>query len=648
MVEARDPPEPARIRPPPMGGVNDGLFTLAMFVVVVAALYFAREVLIPITMAILLSFVLAPVVEMCRSLRIPRAPSVILAVLLGLTAIGALGGVIGVQVAGLATDAPRYASTIERKFETLRDATLGKITELTQRVGRQIERPASPPPPAAGAQGVPLPRAVPVEVIPPPSDPLSLALSVLQPILTPLESALIIFIVAVFILIQRDDLRDRMIRLFGSTDLHRTTVAMNEAAYRLSKYFLSQLAINTAFGIVNGLGLLLIGVPSPVLWGILAALLRFVPYVGPLIAAALPAALAAAVSPHWTMAAWTLGLFAVTEGITGQVIEPLVYGHSTGLSPAAVVIAAIFWSWLWGPIGLILSTPLTLCLVVLGRYVDRLEFLDVLLGDRPALTPVENFYQRMLADDLDDALEQAELLLKGSSLTAYYDEVVMKGLKLAANDAQRGVLDESKIELIKRTVHSLIQDLADHDDRDPHPSERDEARETSSKSEKDVQGQPAPITASESLAPAWSARAPVLCIAGRGPLDDAPASILAQLLEKHGLGSHVASHHSVSRENIHSLNVEGIAMVCVSYLDISGSPAAVHYLIRRLRRRLPQAPIVVGLWPEDDPTLRDDRAKAVLGADYYATSLGEAVEACVKAASENPPRLLAETGRLAG
>ena len=239
-----------------------------------------------------------------------------------------------------------------------------------------------------------------------------------------------------------------------------------------SGYFLAQLAINTCFGVVATVGLFFIGVPSPALWGITSALLRFVPYIGPVIAALLPAALAAAVDPGWSMVLWTLGLYVVSESITGQVIEPLIYGHSTGLSPAAVVIAAIFWTWLWGPIGLVLSTPLTLCLVVLGRHVDRLEFFDVMLGDRPALTPVENFYQRMLADDPDEAQHQAELMLKERSLTAYYDEVALKGLQLAANDVLRGALDPLKLERIRDNVQSLVDDLASHEDRDPHPADK--------------------------------------------------------------------------------------------------------------------------------------------------------------------------------
>ena len=274
-----------------------------------------------------------------------------------------------------------------------------------------------------------------MEVLERESTPLELLRDVVVPVIAPLATVGIVFIVLIFILLQREDLRDRMIRLFGSSDLHRTTVAMDDAARRLSRYFLLQLGLNACFGLLISVGLWLIGVPSPLLWGIFAALMRFVPYIGAIIAGALPAALAAAVDPGWSMALLTVALFVVAEPVMGNVIEPLVYGQSTGLSPFAVVVSAIFWTWLWGPIGLLLATPLTLCLVVLGRHVDRLEFLDVLLGDRPALTPAENLYQRMLAGDPDEALESAEQLLKERSLTSYYDDVVLGGLRLAANDA---------------------------------------------------------------------------------------------------------------------------------------------------------------------------------------------------------------------
>lgn len=629
--------QPARVSPPPLPGLAT-LVALATGVTAVAGLYLAREVLIPITLAILLSFVLAPLVELLRRIRLPRVVSVLLAVFLGLSVIAGLGGVIGMQVAGLASDVPRYASTMEAKVSSLRAMTLGRINTLMDRFGRQMQHAAQAPSPAAvpaepGAAEQQKP--IPVSVQQPSAEPLTIAKAVLQPILAPVESALIIFIVAVFILMQKEDLRDRLIRLFGSGDLHRTTVAMDDTAHRLSRYFVAQVAINSIFGIVVGCGLLLIGVPSPMLWGILAAILRFVPYVGPLIAAALPVALAAAVSPHWSPVVWTLALFAVAEGVTGQAVEPLVYGHSTGLSPLAVVVAAIFWSWIWGPIGLVLSTPLTLCLVVLGRYFEKLQFLDVLFGDRPALSPAENFYQRMLADDPDEALEQAELLLQERSLTSYYDEVVLRGLQLAANDAQRGVLDTAKLEQIKANVRSLVSDLADHDDRDPPPSEKEDAAANTSVAEKAVDKTKAPeamALPAERLGEHWRGKTPVLCLAGKGPLDEATSTILAQLLAKHGLGARVAPYRAASREGVASLDVEGVAMVCISYLEISGSPAALHYLMRRLRRRMPGVPILVGLWPSEEAAVKDKRVQAVIGADYYTTSLREAVDTCVKVA----------------
>src|SRR3954470_19932638 len=268
------------------------------------------------------------------------------------------------------------------------------------------------------------------------------------------------------------------------------------------------------------------------------------------------------------MALETAALFVVIETLVGQFLEPLIYGHSTGLSPISVVVAAIFWTWLWGPIGLILSTPLTLCLVILGRHVPRLEFLDVILGDRPALTPVENFYQRMLANDPDEALDQAELLLKERSLTAYYDEIALKGLQLAVNDAQRGALTGDQVDRIKNSIRSLVRDLADHDDRDPRPEEEAAAAETASHAERAIAKPSAPADAPEQLAPAWRTEAPVLCLAGRGTLDEAATAMLAQLLTKHNLGSRVAPHQAASREYISALDVESVAMVCISYFPV--------------------------------------------------------------------------------
>ncbi len=304
-----------------------------------------------------------------------------------------------------------------------------------------------------------------------------------------------------------------------------------------------------------------------------------------------------------------------------------------------MVVSAIFWSWLWGPVGLILSMPLTLCMVVLGRDVDRLEFLDVMLGDRPALTPVESFYQRILAGDADEAQDQAEVLLKERSLSSYYDEVALKGLQLAANDAQRGALPLPlpQLERVKNTIKSLVSELDSHDDKEPAPVQAEDADEAAARprDERELPKAAPPDDAAQTpgdLAPGWQSEVPVLCLAGKGPLDEAASAMLAQLLGKHGLQARTIPHEAASREGIGGLDVTGAAMICISYLDISGSPSHLRYLMQRLKRRLPGIPILVGLWPSEDEALSNDRVRAIIGADYYSTSLREAVNSCVEAA----------------
>ena len=630
---------PATVAPAETPGLS-GLLALAVAVVVIAALYFAREVLIPITVAVILSFMLAPLVSRFQRWHIPHAAAVVLAVLIAIGVVGGLAGVIGTQVAGIAGDVPQYSATIKRKIASIENMTTGRLRGLTERLSQQTA-PAAPTRPGAEAAApaigeAPKPQLVQVE--PPPTSAMEIARTVLEPVLSPLATLFIILIVTVFVLMQREDLRDRMIRLFGSNDLQRTTVALDDAGHRLGRFYLSQLAINATFGVVVTVGLYFIGVPSAILWGVTGAVLRFVPYIGPVIAAVLPAALAAAVDPGWTPVLEVIALYLVVETVTGQFIEPLIFGHLTGLSPAAVVIAAIFWTWLWGPIGLLLSTPLTLCLVVLGRHVDRLEFFDVMLGDRPALTPVENFYQRMLADDPDEAQAQAETLLKERSLTAYYDEVALKGLQLAANDALRGTLPPEKVRTINDSVKALIADLASHEDRDPHPSDKQAARAEATRAERAVPTPGAPKGDAPEVAaraPGWRGDAPVLCLAGKGPLDESASAMLAQLLGKHGLGARTAAYGTASRQTIDALDVTGIAMVCISYLEISGSPSGLHYLVRRLRARVPNAKILVGLWPTDGEDGEDDRIRNVVAADVYASNLKEAVNACAAAAHED-------------
>ena len=617
--------------------VADAARSMTLFVMTVATLYFGREVLVPITLALLLAFVLAPLVGLLRRLRLGRVPSVLLTVLLATGLLLALGGVIGSQLADLATNVPRYVSTVENKVDAIRQLTIGRLSALTERMGSHAEpaanAPASPQQAPASPQAAPVPdmRAL-------TSSPLELAWHYLSPVLSPLATFGIVFVVAIFALLQQEDLRDRLIRLFGTKDLHRATVAIDDGGRRLSRYFLTQLCINTGFGCLIGIGLFFIGVPNPVLWGILSALLRFVPYIGAFISALLPVALAAAVAPGWSMPLWTFGLFVLTELVTGQAIEPLVYGHSTGLSPFSVVVAAIFWSWVWGPIGLILSTPLTLCLVVLGRHIDRLEFLDVLLGDTPALTPTENFYQRLLAGDPDEMQEEAERTLKQRSLSTYYDEVALKGLQLAAKDSERGVLTHGQLEHVKRTIKALVGELAGHDDVAPKakPAQPDDTALAPAPGRRELPDNPTPdgsAPARADLPPAWRGETPILCLAGRGPLDEAASAMLAQLLEKHGLGARLTPYEAASRERVEMLDVSGVAMVCISYLDIAGTPAHLRYLMQRLRRKLPKGtPILVGLWPSGDAALTSRIVQTEIGADYFTSSLRDTVDACLQVA----------------
>lgn len=625
--------DPSSRRRPPAAEVpaaevpNIGtLIAIVVAVVTIAALYFAKDVLIPITLAILLSFVLTPIVELLRKIWIPRAVAVILSVLLALGVIFIIGTIIAAQVAGLVDELPRYVAAIQSKLASLQTFVLGQLSSVMSGLE------SSP----VGETAAPVAPSAPATPAVPPASPLASLGGYLAPILHPLETTAIVLVVTIFILLQREDLRDRLIRLVGATDLHRTTTALDDAAKRLSKYFLAQLTINACFGCVVSIGLYFLGLPSPILWGIVAALLRFVPYVGTALGAALPIAIAAAVDPGWTTALWTAAFFLAADLLTGQVVEPLVYGHSTGLSPVAVIVAAIFWSWLWGPIGLILSMPLTLCLIVLGRHVERLEFLDVMLGDRPALTPAEAFYQRMLAGDPDEALDAAEAMLRERPLSNYYDEVALKGLQLAANDAERGVLPAGRLERVRDSALSLIGDLSERPDVEQKPEMASPPASAAPIAETSQAEQALPNTAAPptpaAIPDAWRAEGAVLCIAGRGPLDEAGSAMLAQLLVKRGIGARLVPHGDVARDRVQNLAVTGAVMVCISYLEVSGQPAHLRYLIRRLRARLPNAPILVGLWPEEAPVLADKSLQAAFGASRYTSSLHAAVTACVEEA----------------
>ena len=515
--EARDPFSGPRAD---LGRRAETTDTIIIGVAVIAGLYFGREVLVPMSIAVLLSFVLAPLVDALSHLRIGRVASVLIAVALAFGILGILGAVIGRQAAQLSENLPAYQVVIGKKLDAVRSSALGarmveKAADALHGLENNIGKPSVPSSPSPGAGPVPQAgdRPLQVEVHEPPPGPVQILQSILSALLPPLATAAIVIIFVVFILLQQRDLRDRFIGLIGSHDLHRTTKALDDAAQRLSRYFLALTGVNASFGLIIGLGLSVIGVPNPVLWGIVGAVLRFVPYAGAFIAAALPLALAAAVDPGWSMVAETAVLFVVVEGVMGQVVEPQLFGHTTGMSPLAIIVAAGFWTLIWGAPGLLLSTPITACLVVLGRHVESLNFIELLLGDKSPLSPVQSFYQRILASDPAEVVFQAESLLKDMTLLDYYEQVALPGLAMAQIDVVRGVMDRGRQAEICEAVESVVADLSDHVDID-----------------KEVTPSGPLLESSGAIEPFSSGAA--LCLAGRTPIDQAACAILSQLIER--------------------------------------------------------------------------------------------------------------------
>src|SRR6516165_3748111 len=438
------------------------LTNMAVAALIIAALYFGREIFVPLALAVLLSFVLAPFVIRLHSWRIPRTASVLLVVFFGFSIIFSLGGLMVSQATRLAAKLPGYQETLSDKVESLRglmggSGTLGQASTVLKKLETELEEGN-----AAGQTARQKAVPIPVEIQQPDPGALTTLGKIIEPLLSPLTTTGVVVIFVAFFLLQREDLRNRLVRLAGSGDIQRTTAALDDAGKRLSRLFLTQIIFNGMFGLAIGVGLEFIGVPSAPLWGLMAMILRFVPYIGALISAIFPLILAAAVGSGWAMLVLTALLFVFFELLAGQVIEPLVYGHSSGLSPVAVILSASFWTWLWGPVGLVIATPLTVCLVVVGRHVERLKFLDVMLGDRPPLSPPQLVYQRMLAGDPLEAAEQAHAFLKTSSLRSYCDTILLEGLRLAEADRRLGHLDEERLDRVASTVDELVADLEVH------------------------------------------------------------------------------------------------------------------------------------------------------------------------------------------
>jgi predicted PurR-regulated permease PerM len=584
--------------------------TIAVLVVVVGALYLGSEILIPLALAILLSFTLAPIVIRLRRWGLGRIPSVVAVVLLVFVGLASLGSVVATQLVDLATNLPKYEWNLRSKIRELRIAVpSGGVVERTSNMLRdlrqELQAVTNPPDEDPGDQATPSGDGEPVkpvlvQVQSPQPAPLETLREVGGPMIAPIATAGLVVVLVIFMLLQREDLRDRVLRLAGGQEVARATDAMDDAGKRISRYLLMQLTINVLYGIPVGIGLYVIGVPNPILWGCLATVLRFIPYLGPVLGALFPIALSFAVAPGWTLPLLTVALFVILELFTNNVLEPWLYGSSTGLSPVAILVAAVFWTMLWGPLGLLMSTPLTVCLVVLGRHVPQLGFFDVLLGDEPALSPEVKFYQRLIARDPDEATELAEEYLEDGSLDRLYDSVILPALVHAEQDRLRGSLDRTTVEEIAEDAIGVIDELEEEQDL----LSDEVADETAA-------GAPTPIS--------------VLCIGARNGLDEAAAAMLAHLLSRRGAEAKTVPRAAISVKNLASLERDGVTLVCLSYVN----PAATQHAqrtIRRLRQHFgAKVRIMVGMWTAAPSAETPKELLEATGADLVVTTLRQAL-----------------------
>ncbi len=583
-------------------------------VIIIGALYFGSELFVPLAISVLLAFALSPIVQFMRRRWVPHSLAVVITVLLAFVIIFFIGAVVTRQVAELGADLPQYQAALKDKVKTISSFAGGKGGAIDRAEGTlrelqaELEKGTAETPAPGGLGG--LTRwtngPIPVEVHAPPPTALEQISTIIAVALSPLATIGIIIVFVVFLLLKQTDVRDRAIRLLGVHDLEKTTTALDDAASRLSKYFLSLVLMNTGFGATIGLGLWIIGVPNPILWGIIATLLRFIPVVGVFIAAAIPVVLAAAVDPGWMKLGAVLALYLIVETIMNLVIETWLQTTSTGLSVLAILLAAAFWTLLWGPIGLLLAVPLTAVLVVFGRHVDGLSFLHVLLGDAPALTPPESFYQRMLAGDPHEAAEQAEKLLKEMSIEEYYDDVVMEGLRLAQTDADLRKLNSARLPDIRDTAVIAIDALDDHITENSNGAEAPE------------------------LLPDWRTEGAIICVAGQSALDELAAMILAKLLRNRGFNPKLMRMADLSSAQLEAAAINGTGLVCISMFDVAHRGAYLKFLARRLRRILPHASLLGGFWKYSNGNTSIAEIAGIV--PNQVKSLAEAVAFCLNKA----------------
>ncbi len=618
--------------PAATGALRDRALGVIATATLLAMLYFARDVLVPITLAFILSLLIAPLVRVLRRVGLTQTWAVLAAVIMLAASFGAVATVIGSQLVRMAASLPQYEKTIQLKLETLNNATVGRVNSFTGQAGRLLNRPAEPTPLALDEPEVANSSApIPVELHQPPPDPLQVIQRVLTSVWVPIETAGIVLVVLVFVLLEQEALRDRFIRIAGGSDIRLSTLAINDAGERLSRFFVLQFTVNVGVGVMIWIGLSLIGLPHPLLWAVLAAVLRFVPYVGVWIAAGCSSLLAAAVDPGWSLSFIVFGLFVVVELVAAQLIEPQLYGHTTGLSPLSVVIAAIFWSWLWGPIGLIVSTPLTLCLLVAGRHIKALSLLDVLLGDTQALTMPQRFYQRALSADSTEIIASARQFLKRNSFANYCDLVLLPAMHLARLDLQTGAISEEQQMKVRGAVVAVIAAIGGEPRRilrrDRHPSLL-----AQSNAGRQLRQQ------RESLSGRWQGPLSVppgsvmLCVGLGSMADELATELLVRILRDQKIDARHLSLEDMSNSEPPPNAADLVSMVYLVSAFPSAERGRGDATAQEMRRRFPQACIVAVFLPGmllQEETGGELDGQKVRGADKSASSLGHAVQICM-------------------
>lgn len=576
----------------PAANFQRPLIILASLAIVIGGLYFAQKVIVPVVMAVLLGFILSPLVAGLQRYGLRRTWAVALVVVLLFTVLAVISYVFTMQFQSLAAEVPKHKEAITAKITALQgtgEGAFGQLFRTVREISDEVQKAKQPVSEAA-------PPDSRVVVANKKGGTAMLSVTGLAlPLLEGLATAFLVVVLVIFMLIMREELRNRVLSLIGHGRLTNTTKALDEAAQRISSFLLMQAVINVSFGVLLTLGLLLIGVPYALLWGLLAALFRFIPYLGTWVAIMLPVTFCVAIFPGWWQPLLALGVCVALELATANVLEPLILGHSTGISPLALLVAAVFWTWLWGPIGLIVSTPLTTCLVVLGKYVPDLKFLNVLLGNERALDTNISYYQRLLARDQDEAEDLVEEYLGTHSGEELCDNVFVPALVFGSVDQLRGDLTDQDHEFIVEGTRQLLDDV------------------------------PSPSSPPEEASSETSGQRPKAVIFGcpaHNEADELGLLMLQKLLEPSGCQVEVLSSDVLSAEVVSRVEKDKPALVCIGSLP-PGSLAQVRYLSKRLRARFPDLKILVGRWGQKENIEKTQKRLQGAGADYVGMTLAE-------------------------